>query len=147
MPIIRERDPDLVYSRADRDNGWAGVLLVVMLLAVLAFFAFQLLASENDRNRLMDQLNILRLEQSQTPPVTQPVPFPVPQPIAVPQPVTVPQPVPVPVPTPVQTPGNSNENSGTNSSGSSSSTPSESIDPSGPPGLGGGSAGDSTTPQ
>jgi hypothetical protein len=95
MPIIRERDPDLVYTRAERENGWVAFLLVFLLLLAVGVFAFLALSKDNDRRALMDQLDILRLQQSSTPPpMTQTVPVP----------VTVPQPIAVPVPQPVATP-------------------------------------------
>lgn len=91
MPTVREQDPDLVYTRAERESGWAAFLLCVVLLLAVVFFAFMALSREQDRRALMDQLNALRLQQS-----TQPTPPPVVQPI----PVPIPQTVTVPVPTP-----------------------------------------------
>lgn len=129
MPIIRERDPDVVYSREERESSWAAVLLVILLMTVLGVFAFLLLAHDNDRQRMMDQLNDLRIQQQvppvQTvPPISQPITIPVPQPYPVP--VTKPVPVPVPTPMPrVDSGANSNRNSGTNSGGSTSSPPVE----------------------
>lgn len=107
MPTIRERDPDLVYTRAERESGWAAFLLCTVLLVTLVFLAFVVLARDQDRRALMDQLNSLRLQQS-----TQPAPAPVIQPVPVPVPQTVT--VPVPTPTPSPAPSNLGSGSGTN---------------------------------
>jgi hypothetical protein len=116
MPIIRERDPDLVYTRAERENGWAAFLLCLLLLVAVGVFAYVALSKDSERRALMDQLDILRLQQSTTPPpVTQTVPVPVtvPQPIAVPvpQPVATPSPAPVQVNIPAPTPPSSSSSS------------------------------------
>src|SRR5688572_1317684 len=136
MPVIRERDPDVLYSRADRENSWAAVLLVVLLIAVLAVFAFLLLARDNDRARVMDQLDQLRI----------------PQPVAIPVPQPTPTPHPVAIPVPVPTPSESN-NSGSNADRPrqqprESSAPTEPLNSgdSTAPNLGGDTAGDATTP-
>ena len=102
MPVIRERDPDLVYTRAERENNWAAFLVVMLLLLTLGVFAFLMLARDNDRQALMDQIDQLRLQQQTQPPVTQQVPIPIPQPVPVPVTQPVPQPIPIqiPVPTP-----------------------------------------------
>jgi hypothetical protein len=137
MPIIRERDPDLVYTRAERENHWAAFLVAMLLILALGALAFFMLSQNNERAALMNQLDALRMQQQNSTPVTQPMPIPVP----VPQTVTVPQPVPVtvPVPTfgggssssnssPAPAPAPSHSSSGTTGSGSSSSTTSGSTD-------------------